>query len=413
MTAIEVRMPRLSDSMETGTIVRWLVADGAEVRPGDELVEIETDKATMVYEADGGGSLSIVAPEGATLDVGDVIARLGDGSPPVSASSPVEDGSSARDAATAQQKRAPRAVAAEARPAVPTGPANGRVKASPVARRVALDLGLDLGDIQGSGPAGRIVKADVQAAAAAREPAPAPAPRLEAATGKGDVTELVPTRAQQVVARRMVESQQTIPAFTLETEIDMENAVELRSQLREAAVEAPGPSYNDLVVKACALALREHPRVNGSHQEGRVELYSRVNVGVAVAVPETLMVPTIFDADTKSVLAIAAETRALAARARDGTITPPELSGGTFTVSNLGMHGVTRFTAIINPPQAAILAVGSLVEHPAVVDGALAVRHRMRVTLACDHRLLNGADGAAFLGTVRDLLEQPLRLLLA
>ena len=217
------------------------------------------------------------------------------------------------------------------------------------------------------------------------------------------------TRTQQVVARRMAESKATIPDFTLNTEVDMEGAVALRKQLKE--LDRPVvPTYNDMIIKACAIALREHPRANGSYRDGRFELYSRVNVGVAVAAQDALVVPTVFDADAKSLTVIATETQALAARVREGVITPPELSGGTFTVSNLGMFGVTSFTAVINPPQAAILSVGSLDERAVVRDGALVARYTMHVTLACDHRILYGADAARFLARVRDLLRQPLAL---
>jgi pyruvate dehydrogenase E2 component (dihydrolipoamide acetyltransferase) len=301
------------------------------------------------------------------------------------------------------------------------------VKASPLARRMAREHGVDLQRIDGSGPGGRIVKADVEraalapavpppAAAPAPEPAapapsplapPAPAPS-ETGTAKGDVTIQELTRTQQLIARRMAESKATVPEFTLRSEIDMEACVQLRAELKAFGDEVP--SYNDMVVKASALALREFPRANGSYRDGRFELHSRVNVGVAVAAPDALVVPTVFDADRKSLREIARETRALAERVRAGTVTPPELSGGTFTVSNLGMYGVTDFTAVINPPQAAILAVGALAPRPVVRDGTLLARHTMNVMLACDHRILYGADAAEFLARIRALLERPLAL---
>jgi pyruvate dehydrogenase E2 component (dihydrolipoamide acetyltransferase) len=206
----------------------------------------------------------------------------------------------------------------------------------------------------------------------------------------------------------MAESKATVPEFELRSEVDMEACVELRSELK--ALGGDVPSYNDMVVKAAALALREFPRANGSYRDGRYELHGRVNVGVAVAAPDALVVPTVFDADRKSLREVARETRALAERVRAGSVTPPELSGGTFTVSNLGMYGVTDFTAVINPPQAAILAVGALAQRPVVRDGALVARHTMNVTLACDHRILYGADAAQFLARIRDLLERPLAL---
>jgi pyruvate dehydrogenase E2 component (dihydrolipoamide acetyltransferase) len=297
------------------------------------------------------------------------------------------------------------------------------VKASPLARRIARERGVDLHAVAGSGPGGRIVRADVETAATAPPPAAAPAPAppaaaapppapppapTEAATAKGEITIQELTRTQQVIARRMAESKATVPDFELRSEIDMEACVTLRAELK--ALGGDVPSFNDMVVKAAALALREFPRANGSYRDARFELHGRVNVGVAVAAADALVVPTVFDADRKSLREIARETRALAERVRAGSVTPPELSGGTFTVSNLGMYGVTDFTAVINPPQAAILAVGALAPRPAARDGALVVRHTMGVTLACDHRILYGAEAAQFLARIRALLEQPLAL---
>jgi pyruvate dehydrogenase E2 component (dihydrolipoamide acetyltransferase) len=433
----EIVMPRLSDSMEEGTILKWLKSDGDEVARGEPLAEIETDKATLTYESDAAGVLSIVAAAGETLPIGTVIARLEGGSN--GASAPAAEQAETAPAvpaepAVAAPAPAPRAAEPQAAAPAPAAPTSGRVKASPIARRIARERGIDLHAISGTGPGGRVVKADVEraepgAAAAAPAaapaapaapaqaapapppppPAPAPAPApAETATGKGDVTVQELTRTQQLIARRMAESKATVPEFTLRSEIDMERCVALRGELKALGDEVP--SYNDMVVKACALALREFPRANGSYRDGRFELHSRVNVGVAVAAPDALVVPTVFDADRKSLRAIARETRALAERVRAGTVTPPELSGGTFTVSNLGMYGVTDFTAVINPPQAAILAVGSLAPRPVVRDGALVARHTMGVTLACDHRILYGADAAQFLARIRALLEQPLAL---
>jgi pyruvate dehydrogenase E2 component (dihydrolipoamide acetyltransferase) len=301
------------------------------------------------------------------------------------------------------------------------------LKASPVARRIAREHGVDLAALNGSGPGGRIVKADVEAAAtpgaapaaaslepagAPAEPPPAAAP-ADVATAKGEVCVQELTRTQQVIARRMAEAKATVPEFTLQAEIDMDAAVHARAELKTmAGQDAVVPSYNDMIVKASALALREFPRANGAYRDGHFELFSRVNVGVAVAGEGSLVVPVVFDADAKALGEIARETRALAARVRDGSITPPELSGGTFTVSNLGMYGISNFTAVINPPQAAILAVGALVERPVVRDGAVVAGHVMPVTLACDHRILYGADAAEFLGRVRALLERPAALAL-
>src|SRR4051794_8692982 len=337
----DVVMPRLSDSMEEGTILKWLKAPGDMVARGEELAEIETDKATMTYEADSDGVLEIVAAEGETLPIGAVIARIG-------------GGGGANGAPTTAPEAAPTPVPAPAPPEPPpvTPSAGARVKASPLARRIAKERGIDISSLQGSGPGGRIVKADVEgtasttqaqpAPAPAPPPAPAPAPvATETGTAKGDVTATDLSRTQQVIARRMAESRATVPAFTLQAEIDMERCVDLRAELKAVAAEGdPVPSYNDMVVKASATALREYPRANGAYKDGRFELYSRVNVGVAVAAQDALVVPTVFDADRKSLREISADTRALAERVRAGAITPPELSGGTFTVSNLGMFGV-------------------------------------------------------------------------
>jgi pyruvate dehydrogenase E2 component (dihydrolipoamide acetyltransferase) len=423
----EVVMPRLSDSMEEGTILKWLKGEGEEVSRGEPLAEIETDKATLTYEADSGGVLTIVAPAGETLPIGSVIARLdaeganGDGA--ARAATPAEPAPEppAEPQPPPEPATAPATAPPQAQEAVADG---GRVKASPLARRIARERGVDLRALAGSGPGGRIVRADVERAAVAPagaapaeppaapatappEPAPAPAP-AETGTARGDVTVQELTRTQQVIARRMAESKATVPEFELRTEIDMEACVGLRAELKALGGEVP--SLNDMVVKAAALALREFPRANGSYRDGRFELYSRVNVGVAVAAPDALVVPTVFDADRKSLREIARETRALAERVRAGTVTPPQLSGGTFTVSNLGMYGVTDFTAVINPPQAAILAVGALAQRPVVRDGTLVARHTMNVTLACDHRILYGAEAAQFLARIRALLEQPLAL---
>jgi pyruvate dehydrogenase E2 component (dihydrolipoamide acetyltransferase) len=439
----DVAMPRLSDSMEEGTILKWLKSDGDEVSRGDEIVEIETDKANMTYEADQDGTLTIVAQEGDTLAVGETIARIGEGgesaaaAPAASeASAGGEDGGGEAETATATAEAPPQEPAAPTpapEPREPSEGGNGRIKASPVARRMARELGLDIAGLQGTGPGGRIVKADVEAASkgdgapaeapaeapAAPEPepeAPKPPPAVvsgDAQTGKGETTTQDLTRLQQTVARRMAESKATAPDFVLNVDVDMEEAVDLRKRLKAAASEGqPVPSFNDFVVKASALALADYPRANGAYRDGKFELYSRVNVGVAVAGQDALVVPTVFDADTKSLGQIARETRALAERVRAGAITPPELSSGTFTVSNLGMFGIQSFVAVINPPQAAILAVGAMAPTPVVRDGEVVVRNIMRLTLACDHRILYGADAAEFLGRIRERLENPLQLAL-
>ncbi len=454
----EIVMPRLSDTMEEGTILRWLIAEGEHVQRGQEIVEIETDKATMTYESDLDGVLAILAAEGDTLPVGAVIARVdsADGAD-VATGTAVHETPAAGDADADDDDdhHAPPAVSAESRasapspgaeairetaptPAVETAPAASegeRVKASPLARRIARESDVDLHKLTGTGPGGRIVKADVQAATG-RDPgagarpsdsgtrshvvsaAPPPGAGLAGVmTARGESTEVELSRTQQTIARRMAESKATIPHFALAADIDMEECVALRSELKRVG-HADAPTYNDMVVKACALALREHPRANSSYRDGRLQLHGRINVGVAVATESdepaggALIVPTVFDADLKSLGEIAREARALAARVRDGSITPPELGGGTFTVSNLGMFGVTSFTAIINPPQAAILSVGSVQPRSVARDGEIVARQEMTVTLACDHRILYGADAARFLARIRELLEQPASLTL-
>jgi len=432
----DVVMPRLSDSMEEGTILRWLVDDGAEVARGQEIAEIETDKANMTYEADASGVLEIVAEEGSTLPIGELIARIG-GAGASTSEAPAELRAGPVGSGRARSAEAADAAGATAPSrSMPSAEApNGRVKASPIARRLARERGVDLAVLTGTGPGGRIVKADVEAAGAAPpaapaaaapaaapqapaappSPAAAPAPVLpgERGGGKGETQVEELSRTQQTIARRMAEAKATVPDFHVSTEVDMAAAVAVREQLKALATdEHPAPSYNDFVVKAAALALREFPRANGAYKDGRFERYERVNVGVAVAAEDALIVPTIFDADVKSLGEIALEARALAARVRSGAITPPELSGGTFTVSNLGMFGVTEFTAIVNGGQAGILAVGALRDEPVVVDGTVVPGKRMTLTLVADHRILYGADAARVLARIRELLESPLGLAL-
>jgi pyruvate dehydrogenase E2 component (dihydrolipoamide acetyltransferase) len=422
-------MPRLSDSMEEGTILTWLQASGDEVRLGEPIAEIETDKATMTYEADAAGFLQIVAAEGETLAIGAVIAHLLASAEEAAAPAEREAAAVAVAAPDAPAQEPEAALVGAASPAAPEPAAHaaptpaqpaaaavvvggGRVKASPVARRIAAERGVDLATIVGSGPDGRIVKADVVAAgngAAAEAPAPAADPGEFGAKGPVEVIE--PNRTQQLIARRMASAKATIPEFQVTVEVDAEAAFELREQLRGQA--EPLPSLNDLIIKACALALRAHPGVNAAYVDGHFERYGRVNVGVAVAGEGTLVVPTVFDADTKSLTEIALATRSLAAKVRDATVTPPELAGATFTVSNLGMFGVARFAAVINPPQAAILAVGAAKPRAVVTaDGTIRARRMMELTVSADHRIVYGADAADFLGTVRKRLERPAGLLL-
>lgn len=411
-----VAMPRLSDSMEEGIIVRWLKQDGDEVHRGDALVEIETDKATMTYEADARGILHSLVAEGETVALGEPIAEL---------RTPRDDHSAV---SPARQTIKPRArpphdgsgsTQSERRYRAPTR----RAPASPVARRLARELGLDLAALTGTGPGGRIVKRDVEAvsdtaakkvgASQRRKPAVPRAASAAVHRSKGALTETALSQVQSTIAQRMSQSRATVPDFTIEIDVDADALVAVREQLREALGSSdPPPSYNDFILKATARALREFPRVNGAYRGGHIEEYSRVNVGVAVAVKGALLVPVVTDADRKSIGTIAHETRRLIGRAREGALTPPELGGATFTVSNLGMFGISRFAAIINQPQAAILAVGAL-ERRAVVRGDQVVAaHVVTLTLCADHRILYGADAAAFLAGVRSYLQAPLQLLL-
>jgi pyruvate dehydrogenase E2 component (dihydrolipoyllysine-residue acetyltransferase) len=410
----DIVMPRLSDSMEEGTILTWLKQVGEEVALGEELVEIETDKANMAYEADVAGTLTeILASEGETLPIGAPIARIGDdegrGS---SAAGPVADATPTvlGGKAASAPRGAPASAPPPAEKPAEQGDGSARVKASPLARRLAKEQGIDLTGFEGSGPGGRIVKADVEGAAPATA-AKAPAAAAETAKGQVSVEEL--NKLQQTVARRMAESKATAPHFYLSAEVEMTKAVAARKALKASAAEGEVvPSFNDMVVKAAAIALREMPKANGAYRDGRFELYSRVNVGIAVAAPGALVVPTVFDADKKGLRQIAIDSRELASKVRGGKITPPELSGATFTVSNLGMYGVDSFEAVINSGQAGILAVGQVKEKPVVKGGELIPAQLMSLTLSCDHRILYGAEGAELLARIRALLEEPLGLAL-
>lgn len=428
----EITMPRLSDSMEEGIILSWLKRDGDHVERGEELVEIETDKATMTYESPEAGVVEILVPEGVAVAVGQPIARVG---------APTEAGATEPDAPgptpASNAVLAPPEAASSSPPSDSGGAGtNGSggiarpVRATPLARRVAAGHGVDLGVVAGSGPNGRVTRADVVAAASLSSPSPVPigarASRLvpealssppasplaadsgatNSAKGVRTVQEL--TRVQQVIARRMAETKATVPDFQVQTEVEADALFALRAQLK-AATDRPA-SVNDFIVKAAAVALRDFPLANGSYSNGAFELRSRVNVGVAVAADGALVVPTVTDADTRSLGAIASEVRRLAAAVRDGTIAPAELSGATFTVSNLGMYGMTAITPVINAPQAAILGVGATRPMLHRVDGEIVERQLMTLTLSCDHRILYGADAAQFLSRIRELLEQPLLL---
>jgi pyruvate dehydrogenase E2 component (dihydrolipoyllysine-residue acetyltransferase) len=371
----ELTMPKLSDSVADAVIIKWLKSPGEGFKRGEGLLEVETDKATVVYEAEEDGTLeSILVQEGEAAAVGQPIASLSGGAAPAPAKEPAET--------------------------------DGRPNATPVARRTAVDLGVSLHDVAGSGPGGRITQEDVQRAAQGR---PAPAPVEQA--GRGDVRVIDLTATQATIARRMEQSAAQIPSFTVSADADMTEVVALRGGARLESAQAP--SLNDFVVKASALVLGELPRFNASYVDGKIECYSRINIGVAVAVDDALLVPVVADADKRTLGEIAAETRRLAVGARDRALRPEELRDGTFTVSNLGMFGVRSFTAIVDPPQTAILAVGAVRRAPTEGDaGAVVFRDLMTLTLSCDHRVVYGADGARFLSRLCELLARPLVLAL-
>ena len=406
-------------------MLAWMKSVGDEVALGEELVEIETDKANMVYESDTAGTLlEILADVNDTVEIGKPIARIGEAGEVPAASgngaAPAEAGQPASEAEATVEAAAAAEVGTSDSPPVQHD-AGHHIKASPLAKRIAKDEGIDLESVSGTGPDGRIVKADVESAAdhgqfgGAAEPAagsgaPAPAAKgLETAKGETETVEL--NRLQQTIARRMSQAKATAPHFYLSTDIDMSECFEERAVIKAAASEGTiVPSFNDMIVKAAAIAVRDFPKANGGYQDGNLELHSKVNVGVAVATEDALVVPVVTDADLKSLTEIAEVTRALAAKVRDGSITPPELSGGTFTVSNLGMYGITHFDAVINTPQAGILAVGAIEDRPVVRDGQVIAAKMMSVTLSCDHRILYGAEGAGFLARIRAILEQPISL---
>jgi pyruvate dehydrogenase E2 component (dihydrolipoamide acetyltransferase) len=378
----ELTMPKLSDSEADIVIVRWLKAPGDGFRRGEALMEVETDKATVVFEAEADGTLeAILVSEGQSAAVGQPIAKLaGAGAAVIVEPAPVGGATNGSTEAGA------------------------RPNATPVARRTAVELGLSLHDVAGTGPGGRITSGDVQRAAAT-------APSRPGGDARGEVTIVELTPTQVTIARRMAQSAAEIPTFSVSANADVSEAVALRRGAREESQHAP--SLNDFVVKAAALVLREFPRFNASYVDGRIHGYSRVNVGVAVAADDALLVPVVTDADRRSLAEIATETRRLVEGARTRSLRLEELHGGTFTVSNLGMLGVHAFTAIVDPQQTAILAVGSVRRAPVEDDARRVVfRDEMTLTLSCDHRVVYGADGARFLSRLCELLARPLVLAL-
>ena len=449
--AIPVEMPKMSDTMEEGVLVAWLAKEGEEVNPGDVIAQVETDKATMDLEAyDSGVLLKHLVGEGDAVpigaliavlgkkdeDISEVLARYSGQGTPVAAEAPAAEAPARETAAVPappaqtapEQKQPAQAGAASSGDGAAPSDDDGRYKASPLARKLAKDYGVDLSSVQGSGPEGRIVKRDIEAAASkpkpaapaedqAAEQAPTPAPvAAPAAPSDAPYESQRISQMRKAISRRLASSKFTAPHFYLTVDVDMEKASAFREQLNELAEKQQRIkiSYNDLITKACAVALKKHPSVNASYleQEGEIRRYQQVHVAVAVAMDEGLITPVIRDADRKGLGQIAEDTRSLAGRARDKQLQPAEYEGSTFTTSNLGMFGIEEFTAIINPPNACILAIGAIRDVPVVKGGEVVPGKRMKLTLSCDHRIVDGATGAQFLATVQQYLEEPLNLLL-
>ncbi|TDE07939.1 dihydrolipoamide acetyltransferase family protein [Jiangella asiatica] len=421
---VDILMPRLSDTMEEGVVSAWRKQVGDEVKAGDVLVEIETDKAVMEHEAYEDGVLAqIVVPDGGIAPIGAPIARLQTaGEPPAparaetpaAAESPAPpSGPSILESARNQPDNSPSNGAVGPRS---TG-AGGRVLSSPLARRDARELGIDLTTIEGTGPGGRIIRADVARArdtSSAQQTAPATpaaaAPATSAAAALKETDELIPlTSIRKTIARRLTESMQTSPHFYVTKTVDAGPLSTLRAELNERLVAAGKAkvSVNDIIVRAAAVVLHDHPVVNSSFTDEGIVQHGRINIGIAVATETGLVVPVVRDADAKSLTRISAETRELAGKARDRKLGLDEMSGGTFTVSNLGMYGIDHFTAVINPPEAAILAVGAVRSEPGVRDGEVAVVQRMTMTLSSDHRVVDGAQAAEFVRDLAAVLEDP------
>jgi pyruvate dehydrogenase E2 component (dihydrolipoamide acetyltransferase) len=436
----KVIMPKLSDAMETGKVIKWIKKEGDSVKGGDVLAEVETDKANVEIEAFGSGVLrKIVVGEGGQVPVGNLIGVIAEPSDdisnlaasapsPVAAAAPAPAKAAAALPAMESYKSEPATTSVVPMSPVPAATAGasaggGRVKASPLARKVAAQSGVDLRLVQGSGPGGRIVRRDVESAATApatTQPVARPAAAAPAAAARPafvipprtgaefEDQPLSPMRA--IIAKRMPLSKGPIPHFYVTSEVAMDRAWALRADLN-ALEGQPKVSVTDLIIKACALALLKNPGVNAQLQGQAIRVFHRAHIGIAVALDEGLITPVLRDCDAKPLTQIAFEARDLAERARGGKLRAQEMSGATFSVSNLGMFDVEEFSAIINPPEGAILAVGSVVEKPVAEGGQIRVGRRMKMTISCDHRVMDGAMGARFLQDVKRLLEEPLRLL--
>jgi pyruvate dehydrogenase E2 component (dihydrolipoamide acetyltransferase) len=414
--ATKVHMEALSPTMEEGRLVKWTKHEGDAVKTGETLAEVETDKAIMELVARADGQLiKVVVPEGSTVPVGNVVAYIG------APGENVEGASAAAPAAPAT----PQPSAVSRQPAAPAAsvaaPADAaRVKASPLAKRIAQEAGVDLKLVQGSGPGGRVIKRDVEGGAAPRAAAPVPqpstplpAPRSPLPARSGAPYDEVPlTQIRKTIAKRLAASLGPIPHFFLTTEVDMERAAESRDALNRQLGDQGKVSFNDIVIQAVAHALTKHRACNAWFQDDHIRYWNEVHIGMAVAVEDGLITPVIRDADRKTLGEIGAEARDLAQKARNRRLKPEEYTGATFSVSNLGMFDIDQFTAVINPPEAGIVAIGSIVAR-AVPDGDhVVVRRRLRVTMSCDHRVIDGATGAQFLKTLKQMLENPLAMLL-
>jgi len=416
--AKDILMPLLSPSMTEGTLVKWLKKEGDAVKTGDVLAEVETDKATMDLEAFDSGILrKILVAEGTKVPVQTRIGIIGtkDEAIDASAPAPAAPAAAAAPETKKEEAKAPAAAASPAPTAV-AAPAGGRIKASPLAKKVAAEKGVSLTALTGSGPGGRIVKADVLNAPANGH---APSGGGSSIYARGPVAKEGSTKLstmRSVIAKRLLESKTTIPHFYLEIEVDAKPLLELRAQLNDSLGKLTPPvklSLNDFVLKAAAEAVRRVPAVNASFEGDSIRQFADVQLSFAVAIAEGLITPIVKEAQNKSLIQISAEAKALAAKAKEGKLKPDEFQGGTFTVSNLGMLGIDRFSAIINPPQAAILAVGNIVKKPVVgANDEIVVGHRQSITLSCDHRVVDGAVGAAYLKELRELIEKPALLLL-
>ena len=426
--ATKVFMEALSPTMEEGRLAKWLKNEGDVVKSGDVLAEVETDKAIMELVARGDGILrKRLIPEGATAPVSSLIGVIAAKDEDIaalvaSAGAPAAATATAPAAVPApapSQPAAPRPVPARSTVAVPsTAPANGgRTISSPLARRMAGEKGLNLATVAGSGPGGRIIKRDIEGAAhgvqLTAHGVPATGDRHPSTVSRqlavGDYQDIALTQIRKTIARRLAESIGPIPTFYLTAEFDLERAAEMR-----AAMAAMGDEYkvsfNDIILKATATALAQHPEVNAHWLGDHVRYWNRVHLGMAVATDDGLIVPVIFDADQKRLSDISAESKVLAKKARERKLKPEEFTGSTFSVSNLGMMQIDQFTAIINPPEVGILAIGAIEEKPFVVEGEVQIRKRLRVTMSCDHRAVDGAVGAKFLQTLRRMIENPLML---